>query len=210
MKVPKKHAKKLAKTRFWDAFGPPKPFQNRRKSYRNRCEKKTWKKRAKKVPTRANKETCLSKEREARKVIRAVEACNVNLENLCEKQTRKKGSKSRNIGQMIVFETPNGSNPPTRSLTGPKSPKSVQSAQISQNPRKTSQILPKPSKIPPQTFPKPFPNPRKISYLLEFEPLGQFDGAWGSLWTAKCTRKLSRKPQHAPKRPPKGLKRVLR
>ena len=31
MRVPKKRPKKLSKNRFWDAFWPPKPTQNRRK-----------------------------------------------------------------------------------------------------------------------------------------------------------------------------------
>ena len=124
-------------------------------------------------------ETCLSKEREERKIIKAVEACNPKLENRCDEKTRKKSSKSRNIGQIVIFETSNGSNPPTRSPTGPKhaklhkmlkntckkprkepqnNPRSAQSAQISQNPPKTAQILAQALQNPSQNTPQPSPN----------------------------------------------------
>ena len=74
MRVPKKRPKNFSKSRFWDAFWPPKPTQNRRKIVSKSMLTKDSKKKAKKAPTRPTWETCLSKEREARKCIRAAKA----------------------------------------------------------------------------------------------------------------------------------------
>ena len=82
MRVPKKHPKNLSKNRFWDGFWPPKPYQNRKKN----LSKTTFKKDTKKIPKKCqhdpNKKTCLSKEREERRHLRVVEACNPKAENV--------------------------------------------------------------------------------------------------------------------------------
>ena len=104
---------------------------------------------------------------------------------------------------MIVFETSNGSNPPTRSLTGPKhvklhkmlentckkprkephnSPKSVQSAQIAQNPPKTSQILPQALQNPSQNPSQP---PPKSLAREGFKPLGVNWRVLARFWKAQ-------------------------
>ena len=94
----KKDRKKQTKNRFGDQFWTPKPLQNPRKILSKTMLDKEAKKKRKNCPQDPTWETCLSKEREERKCFRAVEACNLKLENRCEKKTRKKGSKSRNTG----------------------------------------------------------------------------------------------------------------
>ena len=60
---------------------------------------------------------------------------------------------------MIVFETPNGSNPPTRSLTGPKHVKLHKMLQKAPRPcQNPPKIVPKLSQGPPQTLSKSFKN----------------------------------------------------
>ena len=74
MRVPKKHPKNLSKNRFGEPFWPPKPTKIEEKTCKNDVKKKTWKKEPKKCQHEPTWETCLSKEREARKCIRAVKA----------------------------------------------------------------------------------------------------------------------------------------
>ena len=60
---------------------------------------------------------------------------------------------------MIVLKTPNGSNPPTRSLTGPKHVKLHKMLQKAPRPcQNPPKIVPKPFQDPPQTLPKSFKN----------------------------------------------------
>ena len=159
--------------------------------------KKHSKKCLKKCQQEPNKKTSLSKEREERKIIRTVEACNLKLENRCEKKTRKKGSKSRNIGQMIVFETPNGSNPPTRSLTGPKHVKLHKMLQKAPRPcQNPPKIVPKPFPNPPQTLPKSFKNRTRwrVRTVRGFETLfGRQNGPPNLAKTLQNEAKIRRK-----------------
>ena len=75
MKHQKTQPKRHAKTRFWDRFSPPKPLQNRSEiDVAKRCKKKHLQ-----DPLKI---TCLSKEREARRYMRVVGACNPQSEDL--------------------------------------------------------------------------------------------------------------------------------
>ena len=74
MRVPKKHPKNLSKNRFWEPFWPPKPLQNQRQIDIKSMLKTNSKKMPKKCQHEPTWETCLSKEREARKCIRAAKA----------------------------------------------------------------------------------------------------------------------------------------
>ena len=79
---PKKHRKKLSKSWFWHQFWAPKPLQNPRKILSKTMFEKEAKKKRKNCPQDPTWETCLSKEREARRHIRVDQACNPKAEDL--------------------------------------------------------------------------------------------------------------------------------
>ena len=137
MKVPKKHRKNDSKNRFWDLFWPPKPFQNRRKIEEKSMLKKDAKKLPKKCQHEPTWETCLSNEREERRHIGVVEACN--------------------------HRAPTAPKlPPDHSKSFQKCMKNTENVQKdTQNPAQSSnsaQAAPRPFKILPES-PKPLPNP---------------------------------------------------
>ena len=95
---PKKHRKKHSQNWFWHQFWPPKPLQNPRKILSKTMFEKEAKKKRKNCPQDPTWEihrprTCLSKEREARRHMRAVEACKAKAEDLKTAQTITKQSK---------------------------------------------------------------------------------------------------------------------
>ena len=88
---PKKHRKKHSQNWFWHPFWAPKAFQNAKKIHSKTMFEKEAKKKRKNCPQDppcgnppplGSTSTCLSKEREARRHMRAVEACKAKAEDL--------------------------------------------------------------------------------------------------------------------------------